>query len=106
MIRRPPRSTLFPYTTLFRSPPDHPAQPDVHGRADARHPLGNRCRRLLLVPRPGAGGRSALPPGPRPALAGLVAEEVPQALDLLARVVAVDRLRPPVARGPDRKSVL
>src|SRR5256885_4262853 len=29
MIRRPPRSTLFPYTTLFRSPPataeNHPA---------------------------------------------------------------------------------
>src|SRR2546427_5531608 len=25
MIRRPPRSTLFPYTTLFRSPADHPA---------------------------------------------------------------------------------
>src|SRR5258708_9586113 len=25
MIRRPPRSTLFPYTTLFRSPlPTHP----------------------------------------------------------------------------------
>src|SRR5256885_10496727 len=26
MIRRPPRSPLFPYTTLFRSPfnPDHP----------------------------------------------------------------------------------
>src|SRR3989442_7282976 len=23
MIRRPPRSTLFPYTTLFRSPPCH-----------------------------------------------------------------------------------
>src|SRR3712207_7353584 len=32
MIRRPPRSTLFPYTTLFRSedtPP--PAQPAVMG---------------------------------------------------------------------------
>src|SRR5439155_26993369 len=33
MIRRPPRSTLFPYTTLFRSRPDwrryraRPAQP-------------------------------------------------------------------------------
>src|SRR5689334_23856587 len=29
MIRRPPRSTLFPYTTLFRSPfcfPRHPRQ--------------------------------------------------------------------------------
>src|SRR4051794_41419434 len=25
MIRRPPRSTLFPYTTLFRSPPTSPA---------------------------------------------------------------------------------
>src|SRR3712207_7242339 len=24
MIRRPPRSTLFPYTTLFRSLEDHP----------------------------------------------------------------------------------
>src|SRR5256885_3393755 len=29
MIRRPPRSTLFPYTTLFRSPrsPTRPTQP-------------------------------------------------------------------------------
>src|SRR5689334_23807574 len=27
MIRRPPRSTLFPYTTLFRSrPPERPVQ--------------------------------------------------------------------------------
>src|SRR5256885_11733513 len=26
MIRRPPRSTLFPYTTLFRSPLDLPLQ--------------------------------------------------------------------------------
>src|SRR3712207_8999144 len=25
MIRRPPRSTLFPYTTLFRSEPKHKA---------------------------------------------------------------------------------
>src|SRR5256885_10235517 len=27
MIRRPPRSTLFPYTTLFRSPPPASSQP-------------------------------------------------------------------------------
>src|SRR5258708_27260736 len=27
MIRRPPRSTLFPYTTLFRSRADRGAQP-------------------------------------------------------------------------------
>src|SRR2546427_7019312 len=31
MIRRPPRSTLFPYTTLFRSsqPTFHPGEPDL-----------------------------------------------------------------------------
>src|SRR5712675_2805096 len=27
MIRRPPRSTLFPYTTLFRSPGPQPSPP-------------------------------------------------------------------------------
>src|SRR2546422_10006901 len=32
MIRRPPRSTLFPYTTLFRS--REPARRAVDGRAD------------------------------------------------------------------------
>src|SRR2546421_6863857 len=30
MIRRPPRSTLFPYTTLFRSL--HPADEGIHRR--------------------------------------------------------------------------
>src|SRR5436853_4236897 len=29
MIRRPPRSTLFPYTTLFRSPGDCAVEIDV-----------------------------------------------------------------------------
>src|SRR3712207_7801124 len=34
MIRRPPRSTLFPYTTLFRS--GRGVQPDVDGRRGQR----------------------------------------------------------------------
>src|SRR3712207_7011664 len=39
MIRRPPRSTLFPYTTLFRSP-ETPRRRDVQGTRDlALHPL-------------------------------------------------------------------
>src|SRR2546426_12650250 len=35
MIRRPPRSTLFPYTTLFRSAPPHPHAAEHHGVAGA-----------------------------------------------------------------------
>src|SRR5258707_7367677 len=35
MIRRPPRSTLFPYTTLFRSLRDHGVCPVLRGRRGA-----------------------------------------------------------------------
>src|SRR3712207_8602790 len=46
MIRRPPRSTLFPYTTLFRSPgPDRA----WHGGGHAQCPA--RCRGGSLVQR-------------------------------------------------------
>src|SRR2546430_16163756 len=38
MIRRPPRSTLFPYTTLFRSPHDY----DRDGRRLRHHPASPR----------------------------------------------------------------
>src|SRR5256885_2055533 len=34
MIRRPPRSTLFPYTTLFRSPAACPGRRAGRGRGD------------------------------------------------------------------------
>src|SRR5256885_9843244 len=48
MIRRPPRSTLFPYTTLFRSGPDlrpGPALPgDAHRQASQRPRPGQRQR--------------------------------------------------------------
>src|SRR3712207_3297148 len=40
MIRRPPRSTLFPYTTLFRSLLDHVLLPDL--RCDSRAGTVNR----------------------------------------------------------------
>src|SRR5256885_6813490 len=39
MIRRPPRSTLFPYTTLFRSAPFPPT--------DRRHPC---CAKSFTTP--------------------------------------------------------
>src|SRR5258708_10318132 len=45
MIRRPPRSTLFPYTTLFRSCRDRPTA----------------CRRVRRPERPRARATRALP---------------------------------------------
>src|SRR2546423_2358896 len=52
MIRRPPRSTLFPYTTLFRSA----AAPPPAARAGEP---GARCRRVAAP--------AATPPASRPA---------------------------------------
>src|SRR2546430_4564410 len=40
MIRRPPRSTLFPYTTLFRSRADDAGAGVEQGRVVLRHLLG------------------------------------------------------------------
>src|SRR2546427_7670424 len=39
MIRRPPRSTLFPYTPLFRSPVAQRRQPGRAGEQDPQVPL-------------------------------------------------------------------
>src|SRR3712207_8356379 len=52
MIRRPPRSTLFPYTTLFRSNPEFrgrcPSTPsDPGGGPGPGGPRRNKCRRLV-----------------------------------------------------------
>src|SRR2546426_5238489 len=45
MIRRPPRSTLFPYTTLFRSGAAVPGGPS-HGRRGDRAAPGGRSLAL------------------------------------------------------------
>src|SRR6266496_6294931 len=44
MIRRPPRSTLFPYTTLFRSKPIPPASTRLSGPSFPRSPMRSRHR--------------------------------------------------------------
>src|SRR3989442_11840528 len=47
MIRRPPRSTLFPYTTLFRSPPGYRREPASAWAACHDPMLGwPRCRAI------------------------------------------------------------
>src|SRR5258705_1294973 len=77
MIRRPPRSTLFPYTTLFRSqvrllaaliPNRDPALPDVPTAREQRseehtselQSLRHLVCRLLLEKKKRAGQRSLL----------------------------------------------
>src|SRR2546428_8280521 len=45
MIRRPPRSTLFPYTTLFRSSVCHPTRSAPYG-----HSVADERRRTIWPP--------------------------------------------------------
>src|SRR3712207_8440950 len=48
MIRRPPRSTLFPYTTLFRSLPEERAAPGpVHVADEGQGSAGGRPQQPL-----------------------------------------------------------
>src|SRR2546425_3075073 len=72
MIRRPPRSTLFPYTTLFRSP-----TPDRGGRDGI----------LAELPARGVGAADPRHPGERPALNRLRSEEHTSELQSLAYLV-------------------
>src|SRR2546422_4236624 len=70
MIRRPPRSTLFPYTTLFRSPTPKPKEErHAHTAHEARRGnRGNRRRRLG----PCVGGLEGEPTGAGTRLTGPV----------------------------------
>src|SRR3712207_7366478 len=76
MIRRPPRSTLFPYTTLFRS----------------------CCRRLLLPDHDGTTDRPATPDR------DLVRGARRHALPALRRRAVLGLGAEPVRRSGDRKS--
>src|SRR5438876_9207563 len=62
MIRRPPRSTLFPYTTLFRSVVDHkrPGVEQLHRGAAEEQSAGEGRRRDGVRVRSAQGGRPAV----------------------------------------------
>src|SRR3712207_7657420 len=64
MIRRPPRSTLFPYTTLFRSRPRRELSrraAEAAGGAGAVPEGGHGRRRIPRRGADGAAGENALP---------------------------------------------
>src|SRR3712207_7749636 len=57
MIRRPPRSTLFPYTTLFRS--GNVAglwQGGAHGEGTQETAVTNQCHDITVYPELGLAG--------------------------------------------------
>src|SRR2546426_10564416 len=122
MIRRPPRSTLFPYTTLFRSVEDHPlallyAEGLQHrcsaidlgeqllvGESPAFADFGrNPHQRLLVAARRDVAVERGIAEG------GFAADEParkrwpPAIEDLAARLVPMDPLR---LLGPETLAVL
>src|SRR5688572_31355165 len=64
MVRRPPSSTLFPYTTLFRSPPTRHRPPAGGSCLEPRHMGGAgpiaRSRRDALFAQPDEAARPRL----------------------------------------------
>src|SRR3712207_7548318 len=63
MIRRPPRSTLFPYTTLFRSHDEQARGGRRLARGRLARGLRRRRRLAAMERRPGLGAaRRAAPP--------------------------------------------
>src|SRR5256885_9438543 len=74
MIRRPPRSTLFPYTTLFRS---------AQVGEEVAHPIARQARRDIAVGRGHRLQDGAVQP---------VIERVHAAVERLERILGVARL--------------
>src|SRR3989449_9354081 len=74
MIRRPPRSTLFPYTTLFRSHPAAALYPHGrgvgHGPTALRRAAGGDGLRSDGAPHAGPAGEVSRPYGPASASEG------------------------------------
>src|SRR2546425_9003924 len=81
MIRRPPRSTLFPYTTLFRSVPDGSQEAGLH-RVTAIDPV---------VPQHGS-GRDVRGPGEEDVRAGGQARSEEHTSELQSLAYLVCRL--------------
>src|SRR5258708_37766958 len=104
MIRRPPRSTLFPYTTLFRSL----SPPPLSARGGCAHGLCRDCvperphahRRVRLLPklRNGADRRAELHQAWTPAACGCTSHFIGEARAVLTCATGG-------ARNPDRDEI-
>src|SRR2546425_12664484 len=88
MIRRPPRSTLFPYTTLFRSVVDpYQAGAGTSHNMNANEVLANRANELLGGQR---GEYQPVHPNDHVNMAQSTNDVIPTAI----RLAALSRLKP------------
>src|SRR2546427_13156743 len=108
MIRRPPRSTLFPYTTLFRSACHaHGKVPSHCVVTEFRNPQALQAAATQASRRLGYTRMWSIHPDQiRPILAAFApqADEVAQAAQILTAAEAADWA--PVSVDGDRKSVV
>src|SRR5687768_17683873 len=85
MIRRPPRSTLFPYTTLFRSHPPAVHHVPLEGRtAKNQSPPPSEASSCLWVGTVPAPSRNA---GPAPSRSEEHTSELQSRLHLVCRLL-------------------
>src|SRR2546430_16439992 len=97
MIRRPPRSTLFPYTTLFRSPVD-----ELHFGADQVLSRGDDVEmREMHVREAGVRERAAVEQGVVQGVADAIALDADAAGRVRLRI-GVDEQRLPLRGGQRR----
>src|SRR2546422_10762116 len=104
MIRRPPRSTLFPYTTLFRSQlgSERPVVVQIGGeRLVAAHRLGLAIgldRRPIDAPRPLVQPAALALPQPAHQRLPIMSDHVAHGAEAKAR-------QPLLSLGPDERDV-
>src|SRR3712207_7156660 len=94
MIRRPPRSTLFPYTTLFRSghnPTGGLAQ-STNGLLYGTTPVGGAFNRGVVYTLDAAGVPAPQPPAADAALSALIVRSEEHTSELQSRQYLVCRL--------------
>src|SRR5690349_22502077 len=97
MIRRPPRSTLFPYTTLFRS---------IARRAPMTHCRGTSP--TWPTPRPGDRTRNQGPPGASPCRCPRSEEhtsELQSRRDLVCRLLLEKKKKKKIKYTSDTKNI-
>src|SRR5690606_27867240 len=110
MLRRPPRSTLFPYTTLFRSDDllgfmqaEGAKEEGGKGAAKVRRAVLEVTRAVSLTPWPGDTTFNAASPGATPSAAKKGANPVPYATEMHAtRYQYGIALTPSALRDPGR----